>query len=295
MPNLFPALLTTVCYSLSAILAARSSKYLGAPFANILRMSLGVLFLAAWTLICGVHIPIEARMWLWLSGVVGIGIGDIALFGSLERIGPRVTILLVQCLSAPVALIVEFLWLRTTINFEQLLCVVAILLGVGLALRPDQHLDLSRRQFTIGILWGISAAIGQGCGAVISRQAGKLAEFDGGTAAFQRLLAGLLSALLLYAIAGRMGMSSLKLQKPPDLRGGAPWALGNSLVGPVLGIGCFQWALISAPAGIVLAIVSTSPLLAMVWLWRLEGQVPRKAAIVGGFIAVAGVVALHGI
>jgi drug/metabolite transporter (DMT)-like permease len=293
MYALFPALLTAVCYSLSAILAARASKLLGAPFANLARMGLGVVFLGIWTLLWGVQIPMEARLWLWLSGIIGIGLGDIALFGSLERIGPRLTILLVQCLSAPVALIVEFLWLHTAISVEQLLSIVLILFGVGLALHPDQHLDLSRRAYFLGLMWGVGAAVGQGCGAVISRQAGKLAEFDGGSAALQRLLAGILCALVFYAVAGRLGISSLKLQKPPNLQGGAAWALGNAFVGPVLGIGCFQWALISAPAGIVLAIVATSPLLAMVWLWKLERQIPRPNAVIGGVSAVLGVIALH--
>lgn len=295
MLNFFPALAATVFYSLSAILAARSAQTLGAPFANVARLILGVLFLAVWTFLWGTSIPFEARSWLWVSGIVGIGLGDVALFGALGHIGPRLTVLMTQCLAAPVALLVEFCWLKTPVHLDQLAVSAAILLGVGLALRPDEHLTVSRRNFSIGMLWGLGAAIGQGGGAVLSRQAGKLADFDGGSAAFQRLLAGTLCTLLLYGVAGQLGATDFKLQKPkaPDLRGGALWALGNALCGPVLGIGCFQWALKSAPAAIVLAIVSTSPLLTMVWLWRLEGQVPRRAAIAGGFIAVAGVIALN--
>jgi len=66
----------------------------------------------------------------------------------------------------------------------------------------------------------------------------------------------------------------------------------NTLGGPVLGVGCYQWALSTTPSGIVLPIVATLPLVVIPFAWRLEGDRPGGRSIIGGIIAVTGVIAL---
>ncbi len=39
--------------------------------------------------------------WFLVSGVVGYGFGDLALFQALPRIGPRFTMLLIHCFAVP--------------------------------------------------------------------------------------------------------------------------------------------------------------------------------------------------
>ena len=68
--------------------------------------------------------------------------------------------------------------------------------------------------------------------------------------------------------------------------------LANGLAGPVLGVGCYQWALATTPSGIVLPIAATAPLLSIPIAFWLEGDRPPRRAIVGGILAVAGCAAL---
>ena len=68
-----------------------------------------------------------------LGGVLGLGIGDIALFHALPRIGVGLTMLLTQCLAAPFALILEYEILGLSPNGPQLLSALVILAGVGVA------------------------------------------------------------------------------------------------------------------------------------------------------------------
>src|SRR5205085_2474444 len=101
------------------------------------------------------------------------------------------------CLTAPIAAFVEWLWLGTTLNPLQIACIVIILLGVGVALSSVEHLEISRSRLTVGILFALLGAAGNAVGAVMSRKAYAFAKengetLDGGTAAFQRILAGLL-------------------------------------------------------------------------------------------------------
>ena len=55
-----------------------------------------------------------------LSGMVGFGLGDLGLFAALPLLGPRLTALMVQCLAAPMAALIEWLWLGTRLDARQL-------------------------------------------------------------------------------------------------------------------------------------------------------------------------------
>ena len=68
--------------------------------------------------------------------------------------------------------------------------------------------------------------------------------------------------------------------------------LGNAMLGPVLGVSCYQWALATTPSGIVLPIVATTPLVIIPLTYWFEGDRPSRRSLVGGIVAVAGVVAL---
>ena len=64
------------------------------------------------------------------------------------------------------------------------------------------------------------------------------------------------------------------------------------MFGPVLGLSCYQWALATTPSGIVLPIVATTPLVIIPFAYWFNGDIPTRRSVVGGFVAVAGVVAL---
>ncbi len=287
--------LTTIFFSFSVIFAARTARMLGGPAANLGRIVVATGLLAIWAHGWGRGVAGPGLPWFLLSGVIGFGLGDMALFGALPRIGPRLAILLTQCLATPVAAFTEWAWLGTTLGLVDYLCAAVILVGVALALAPDRGLGVERRVFWIGVLFGVGSALGQALGAVVSRKAyavGGAADFqlDGGTAAYQRILGGLLMTLVAFAV-----LRSMRTSEP--VAGGGwrrawPWVMANALAGPTIGVGCYQWALATTPSGTVLPIVATSPLVTLALSFFLEGLRPARRAVIGGFIAVAGAVAL---
>jgi drug/metabolite transporter (DMT)-like permease len=125
---------------------------------------------------------------------------------------------------------------------------------------------------------------------------------DGGTAAYQRILGGLLLTILMiimrYCVKGLITSSGWKkCSERPTLqttlwKQAWPWVIANGLCGPAIGVACFQWALSMAPTGIVLAIVATTPLVVIPFTWALDGERPHVYSLFGGFIAVSGAVAL---
>ena len=68
--------------------------------------------------------------------------------------------------------------------------------------------------------------------------------------------------------------------------------LAAALCGPVLGVGCYQGALATAPSGLVLPIVALCPIAIIPISWWFEGDRPKARSLLGGAVAVAFAIAL---
>ena len=289
--------LTTIFFSLSVIFAARTARMLGGPRANLARICLATVLLAVWAHAFGAGLRGASLPWFFLSGVIGFGLGDMALFGALPRIGPRLSILLTQCLAAPIAAVAEWAWLGTTLRAIDLACAAVILAGVAVALAPDRGLEVDRRTFWIGALFGAGSALGQALGAVVSRKANDVAALthfpiDGGTAAYQRAIGGVLLTVLAFWLMRKSRAADDAVRPPGSWRAAWPFVVANALAGPAIGVGCYQWALRTTASGIVLPIIATSPLVTIVLAFFFDGLRPTRRAVLGGLVAVGGAVAL---
>lgn len=292
------SILTTLLFSFSVIFAARSARLLGGPVANLSRLLVAASLLGLWAHLYGAGLGGASLPWFFLSGVIGFGLGDMFLFGALPRIGPRLAILLTQCLAAPIAAAAEWAWLGTNLRATDMAYAGVILVGVAIALAPDHGLGVTRRVFWIGVLCGVGSAFGQAFGAVLSRKANDVAELanfpiDGGSAAYQRIIGGVLMTLI-----GFVCLRSWRTPFPDSAtparswRAAWPLVLANALAGPSLGVGCYQWALQTTASGLVLAVVATSPLVTILLTFFLDGVRPTRRALLGGAIAVGGAIAL---
>jgi len=283
------ALGTLFCFAVTPVFARRAALRLGSLSANFWRLMVAVVLLGLWAHVAGRGLGGAAFEWFFVGGLVGFGIGGVAMFQSLPRLGSNLSTLIVQCGSAVIALVVEWLWLGTRLTPVQLACCAVTLAGIVIGLLPRSLPRVAPADWSEGLAWALLSAFGQGVGAVISRKAFATAAawhetMDPGTAAYQRALGGLLfAAAVVLALRGRT-------PGPRPASGRAwPWVLGNALTGPVLGVTAFQWALRSTPAGIVQPIVAAAPLLTIPFAARLEGSRPHTSYYVGAVLAVAGV------
>ncbi len=297
---MIPALLTTLLFAMSAVSAGRSTRLLGATTANVTRLVLAGLCLAAWAHSFGQGLAGPSLPWFFLSGVIGFGMGDLALYGAYPRIGPRLGVLICLCVAAPIGAVLEWWWLGTTLTPYQILWGITILAGVILALVPDGQDLPDQRVWGTGIALGVVAALGQGGGAVLTRKGYDLlrdtgVRIDGGTSAYQRILGGLLLTFLVLFVRT---LCERRIHRPAAKvsakawRQAWPWVIVNALSGPALGVACFQWALMLAPTGLVLAIVATTPLVVIPLTMLIDGERPHLRSWVGGVIAVVGAIAL---
>ncbi len=300
-----PAFLATFFFALNATCANHSIRLIGTLRANLSRLVIGTAVLGLFAHTLGRGFSSAGTAWFFVSGVVGLGVGDLGSYAALPLLGSRLTVLMIQCLAAPLAAIGEWWWLGTRLSAAQILCGAAILSGVALAIAPSRENPPRVRVRPIGLLYGFIGACGQGLGAaLLSRKAVMVAAAAGEsvtnvtfglTAAYERLVAGLAFTLgwfLVLRLLRRLPLPPVPHSPHPTARSPFFWAVANGLAGPVAGVGCYQWALSTTPSGVVLPIAATTPLVSIPIAFWLEGDRPSRRSILGGLIAVAGCVVL---
>ena len=230
----------------------------------------------------------------FVSGLVGFGVGDIALFLAYSKLGSRLTILINWCAAALCAPLGD-LWLRGRgLSLPQGLGVITIMAGLVVALWPAG--EGRKRHPASGIIFAIIAGLGMAMGTVLSTQANDLAhgmgfEVHGISQAFQRITAGVLAAVIALLLV----KNYLPPRRPEDLKRKWKhkpfWLISTALIGPVLGVSCYQWAQLElGSSAIVVAIAATSTLLVIPLARMMEKDTPGFRQSVGTLLAVAGVV-----
>jgi drug/metabolite transporter (DMT)-like permease len=299
------ALLTTLLFSISAICGYRSARQIGGIEANFWRICIATTLLAIWANLFGSGTTGEALPVFALSGFIGIGLGDTGYFQALTRLGTRRTVLVSQCLIAPIAILIEWLWLGTKLNWGEMACIVVILTGIAIAMAPASHLEIPPKVLKEGIAFGLLAAFGGALGAVLSRKAYAVAfaageHPDPGTTGYQRIIGGaMVPAIILIVAKWRSAHShggvfeSKTLHVSREKWGRVwPWVLGNGLAGQTLGVTAMQWALEKTPTGIVTAIVAMTPVVLLPMTRVTDGEKIGIRSLVGALIGVGGVIGL---
>ena len=299
-------------FALNATCASHSVRAVGPVRANIGRLMIATVLLGLFAHVFGHGFSSASLPWFILSGVIGMGLGDLGVYAALPLLGSRITVLMTQCIAAPLAALGEWLWLGTRLSVDEIAWGALILTGVVVAISPSKSRPPRVKVRAIGLVFGFVAACGQGFGALVSRKGVNVADAAGEaahnavfglTAAYQRIFAGLVFVVLWFLVlrllnrlpsrpAPAVNPSGQESAIPGGMQNAGWWVVANGLAGPVLGVGCYQWALATTPSGIVLPIAAIAPLLSIPIAYWLEGDRPTLRAILGGCIAVGGSIAL---
>ena len=230
----------------------------------------------------------SAWWYLTLSGTVGIVIGDLFYFRSLQIVGPRRALLLAT--TAPLfAVGIKWFFLQQD---SAPLVVVGILLTIaGIAIvvmdkrSTGEVKPILPGSFRIGILCGVASALCQALGGLFSQQAMSDNQCSALEGAFIRLfVAALLTTLVVMARREVGEMCRLSFQ-PLNFR----TIFWGTAIGTWLGIWMSQIAFEKTDLAIASTMLTTSPLFAIPVLFFFNGQRTTALALVGSIIAVIGV------
>jgi drug/metabolite transporter (DMT)-like permease len=281
------ALGTATCWAMTGIIASDAIRVLGAFHFNLIRQVFVTLILAAVVLASGtLALPgWQAVAVLAVSGVVGILLGDTLNFAAVGRLGPR-RAGAVFALNAPMAALLGWLVLGERLGWQAGLGIVVTVAGVALAImgRPASgahRLEQIWGGLGMGVMFGLAAALGQAVGALIARpyMAGGLDPYVG-------------SLIRVGASGLAMGMATTLPFAPPrprDVSGKVLILTGlTALIGLLLGMTLFLYALQGSQTGIIATLSATSPVIILPLLWLRTGQRPSALSWAGGALAVLG-------
>lgn len=219
---------------------------------------------------------------LWLialSGVVGMTLGDTALFAAVHRIGVHRALLL-QTLAPVFAAILAFALHGERLGPSQLLGAAATLLGVAVVVAPRRLGEAVGGFTAAGTTLATLAAAGQGTGVVLAKMGMETVPFL--AASFIRLSVAAVGVLAILAATGRM-------DRVARLRGSVARLLPPTLLGTYLAVLMMMAGIAFAPAAIAAVLLSTPPIFSLFIDARVEGTPITLRGLGGTLLAVAGV------
>ena len=226
-------------------------------------------------------------LWLFISGVIGIGLGDTAYFAALNNLGARRTLLL-ETASPPMGAILALIFIGEQLAPLAWCGILLTLLGIIWVISERTSASTNyRRNARLGIIWAMLAAIAQAVGAVISRFALLNSEISSLQSALIRLVAGSSIVLLLLLLPRGLKVQTSPIQWKLSLKSWMAVAIA-AFGSTYLGIWLQQTSLKFAPTGIAQTLLATSPIFILP-IMALMGEKVSIRAILGVLLAIGGI------
>ena len=297
------SLVVALSWTATALFADDASHRIGPMCVNVIRLTLGALFLGLilWVTV-GSPYPVHAdgKTWFWLalSALVGYLFGDYCLFNCYVVIGARFGQLFMT-LAPLMAALSAWALLGETLRPEAILAMAVTLTGIAISILSRGEDRRIRSSLPLkGILLGIGAGTGQGVGLVLSKigmEHYQAALPPDAPALFEtmmpfastmiRAIVGGLAFLLVMAATRQLPM----LGKAFRDRSGMRSTVLTTLFGPVLGVSLSLMAVRYAPAGIASTLMALTPVLIILPYALLHKQKVRARELIGVGISMAGV------
>ncbi len=316
------AVLAALIFAWTSIFFTMAGQRLGVTTVNLLRLPiaalcLGITHLLVTGRLVPEHLDLAAPGWIGLSGVVGLAVGDSALFRSFTLIGPRRGMMMMA--AAPLfTVVVAWFLLDESLGAVTLLGMAAIIGGVLLAVGGKdpgggRFRGLPRTVLRRGFLLALVGAAGQGLGSAFA----KLGMIGGGAEAGIGAGAGAVAAGAVAAGAIATGVDPLgatlvrmtaaalvywlvvlprhrltDLLRPLRDRRGAVALAVAIFMGPYVSVWISLVAIKHASAGVAQALLGLVPIFVIGPAWLVYRDRPSPLSLVGVAVAVGGSVLL---
>lgn len=295
---------TAILWALTSIFFSEAGKSIGSFYVNKIRLLMAVIiYCLILQFSTGFFLPLglnpEQVMWLGLSGLVGLVIGDGCGFKALVMIGPRLTSLVYS--TAPImTTIIAWFWLTEQLGWLDMVGISATIFGVIWVVSERRHNNSSESivahdhpdagSLAKGVLYALAAAMGQAGGLVLA----KYAMFDLGgrveplEASFTRMAVAMVVIWTLSMFRGTLPKVLVLLRQRRAMK----MCFGGAVAGPVLGVWMSLVAIKYIETGIAATLNAMTPVMILPLLWLVYRQKVSVRSVVGSAVAVAGVALL---
>lgn len=285
------ALGAAASWAVSALISATPSRRLGVLAFARWRLVAVLLVFVPWVLWQGSWRSLDGSAYLFLaiSGMAGIFVGDTAMFACMNRLGPRRTGVL-YATHALFSALLGWLWLGERMGLQALCGALLVVGGVMVAIAfghhksNDHRLEAVRGPWWVGLLLGLTAALCQSIGSLLAKPV-LVAGADPVAASVVRI--GVTAGL--HGLLWASGWQAARAQDAVRGRVLGLTAL-SGWIGMGLGMTCILLALHGSSVGLVGVLSSITPVLVLPLLWLVQGKAPARGAWLGAVLTVLGTV-----
>jgi drug/metabolite transporter (DMT)-like permease len=284
------ALSAALLWSFTSFVFTEASFKIGTYQLNVDRMILSGLMIIVTVLL--MVIPVEITntqlMYLTLSGVIGLVLGDGFLFSALKQIGPRLS-MLIMSFNPAIATICAYFILGESLGLAAIIGMVLTLFGIVIVVM-ERPKSVSKFKVTPkGLLYAVLAATGQGVGLILAKMANMEGEINSFTATLYRILSSVIIMLPIGFII-RQYKNPIKIYiKNKKL---LLLITIGAIIGPYLGITLSFIAVTKTEIGIASTLLSTMPIIMLPLSYFFYKEKLSMVSIGGALVAVGGVAML---
>lgn len=286
-------LFASLCWAVSAVGITFSSQRIGSMATNRWRVMIAFLaLLVINAVLYGQAIPmqVDSSRWVWLtlSGVVGLAVGDGFLFLAFEDVGPRIGLLLLSV--APVfGSLLAWPLFGEKLTLIQIAGIVVTLLGTSwvVLVRPTGGEPRSKHHAR-GVVFGLLAALGQAGGLVLARPA-LSDDFPPFAATLIRMIAAVILLWGLAIFQRQVGETVNAVRRDTKALG---WVTFGAIFAAVIGISASLLAVQHAEIGVASTLMALPPVFMLPISYFVFKERYNWQAVAGTLVAIAGVALL---
>ena len=289
MPADLLAALAALCWAFGSLFSATAASQLGAFAFTRWRLFFALVLLWAVALYTGQWRSLDGASvaWLALSGLIGIFIGDTALFACMNRLGPRRSGVLFASHALFSVLLAwlflgETLWGWTLLGASLLVSGVMVAIAWGRRGSETHAWENTRGRLAVGVALGLLAALCQSVATLMIKP--MMSDgMDAVAASAVRTSASFLAHAALWWAGAQVAQVQQRLTLKTAFH---IWASATIAMG--VGMTLILQALKTGPANMVGLFSSLSPVLLLPLLWGVYRRRPAAGAWFGAAMAVLG-------
>lgn len=284
------AILTAICWTVSALTFSIATRRAGSLTVNLFRLLFAMVMYMAWSKVMrGIWLPTdatpEAWKWLSISGLIGFVLGDYFLFTSYNYLSAKVS-MLIMSLAPPIATIFGVLILHESFTWLNLVGMFLVLSGIAIVILKREEVDDKMTHglnYPVkGLLLAFGGAAGQGIGAVFSKLG--MGNYDPFASSQIRTITGIIGFFLIISLTRNWRKVKTSILHQKALK---PLLVG-SFFGPFLGVSLSLLAFQHTKVGIASTLIATVPVFILLPSVLFMGEKLNWKEVVGAFLAVGG-------
>ena len=285
------ALMAALCWAVGGLIAVTPVNRLGPTGFNRIRMPLAFIMLSVIAFFTGgwTNVDFSYIWYIFFSSIIGIFLGDSALFYTMNKMGTRRTSILFAT-SAPMTAIISFIVFGEKLSFPQIAGCSIVLFGVFLAIvfgtTANQHhkWEQVKGSALLGVLTGLISALCQASSAIIIKP---VMALGADPISISALRVGISSVfVIIYSWIRRNRLNSSVYSKPTI--GLVAWIACCGFIGMGLGMTFLLFGLSKGEAGIIITLAATTPVMMLPLIWFKTGERPALGSWFGSILTVAG-------